>query len=103
MIIAAIVIGITVLVAVLLPFFIGAGGALAPAATETSPERVEALQKSILERYLQDEAAFARKDISKRAWTRRREFLMHRYIDAGRRLDFLRRQMSGQNRAGEKR
>ena len=90
MILAASIIGILVLLVVLAPFFVGAGGALAPAATETSPDKLEALQKAILERYLSDEAAFERKDLSHRTWKRRREFLMHRYLDAGRRLDFLR-------------
>lgn len=96
MIVVASMIGIFVLLAVLLPFFVGSGGALAPAATETSTERLETIQKSVLERYLLDEAAYERKDLSKRTWQRRREFLLHRYVDAARRLDFLRRAKSGE-------
>ena len=48
-----------------------------------------ASKAAILERFIQDEQAFENKTISKLAWEQRRTYLVNRYIDSARRLDFL--------------
>ena len=85
----AIAIVLILLASLLLPFFVGPGGFLAEASFKQDPESIENLQQAILERYLADETAFKEELISQSAWDKRREFLVNRYIDNGRRLDFL--------------
>ena len=75
----------------ILPFFTGRGGFLAAAGTINDPIRLEAMKVAIVARYVKEEVTFAEGDLSKREWTRRQEYLRHRYIDLVRRLDFLRR------------
>ena len=76
-------------VAILLPFFVGPGGSLQVSASINSIEILEASKAAILERFIQDEQAYENKTISKLAWEQRRTYLVNRYIDAARRLDFL--------------
>lgn len=82
-------VGLLLVVVVLTPFFLGKGGLLAEASTVDSPARLAALKSSLVVRYLEEEKALERGEISKRTWIRRQEFLMNRYIDASRRQDFL--------------
>ena len=78
-----------VLFFVLLPFFIGEGGILTEALTINSVDRLEKTQKLLLERYVQDEKAFSQGNISASSWQARKAYIVHRYIDAARRIDFL--------------
>lgn len=82
-------IGLILIVAVLSPFFLGAGGLLAPGSQINSADKLRAIKQALLDRYLEDEAAHKRGDLSDAAWRKRQEFLVHRYVDAARRLDFL--------------
>lgn len=90
MIYGAVVIGVLLIAVLLAPFFSGQGGLLAIGATINSPERLESLKTALLQRYLEDEAAHAAGHLSKIAWEKRKAFLTNRYVDASRRLDFLR-------------
>ena len=90
MFVFATVVSLLTLAAVLSPFFIGKGGQLAAAASVNSPERLEAIKRTILERYIEDEKAYEEKRLSRLAWEQRRLYLSNRYIDTARRLDFIR-------------
>lgn len=88
----AIGICLVVLIGVTLPFFVGEGGLLSEALSVNSVEKLAKTQDLLLKRYIQDEKAFTSGEISKRAWQSRKAYIVHRYIDAARRLDFLRAQ-----------
>lgn len=77
--------------AVVLPFFLGRGGRLAAAASVNDPVQLAGIQKAIVRRFVAEETANRRGDLSAREWHRRQAYLRHRYIDVTRRLDFLRR------------
>lgn len=83
------------LVATVLPFFAGRGGFLAAAGTINDPARLESMKAAIVARYVNEEVVFGNGDLSLREWTRRQEYLRHRYIDVARRLDFLKRAGKG--------
>lgn len=84
-----VIFSIVLLVVVLLPFSLGGEEQLLSAALTDSTERLHAEKKAILNRYLEDESAFERKVINKIMWQQRRQYLVNRYIDAARRLDYL--------------
>ena len=81
--------GLCLLLAVLAPFYFGKGGVLAESSSFQSRERLIGLRDSLVERYIQEEGAVKNKDFSERTWKKRQEFLINRYVDATRRLDFL--------------
>ncbi|MCX6126020.1 MAG: hypothetical protein NTV34_14905 [Proteobacteria bacterium] len=87
-----ILIGVTVLIAVLLPFFLGEGGLLLDAAKNDSIENLEKKQKIILERWLADEAAATSGLITTREWAMRERYLTNRYVGTTRRIDWLKNQ-----------
>lgn len=89
MVYLALLIGFLVITALVLPFFRGQGGFLQAGASVNSPARLQAMKDAVLVRFLEDEAAFKKGDLSKLAWERRKAFLSHRFVDASRRLDFL--------------
>ncbi len=89
MVYLATVIGILLLCALLLPFWFGEGGRLQSGSALASKADLEAMQKAILKRYQDDEAAFTRGDIGRGAWEKRQSFLINRYVDMARRLDVL--------------
>lgn len=82
-------IGVALILALMLPFFAGPGGLLAHGSQIDSRERLLAIREALLKRYLDDEAAFKRGDLSVNTWRKRQEFLVHRYVDVVRRIDFL--------------
>ena len=90
MIYICVLIGVALIATLLMPFFGGAGGVLASAALVRDPDQLESLKTQILKRYLDDEAAFKRGEVSAATWQKRQDFLTNRYLDAARRLDFLR-------------
>ncbi len=82
-------IGIVLLAVLMTPFWLGPGGPLQAGMSINSPEQLKALKTALLQRYLTEEAAHARGELSALAWNKRREFLTNRYIDVARRLDFI--------------
>jgi hypothetical protein len=87
--VVAVLTAIATLLVVLAPFFIGKGGTLAAASAVQSKDQLQQIKRALAKRYLIDEQAFENKEISMRAWNARREFLLRRYIDTARRLDYL--------------
>lgn len=90
MYIFAFVVSIITAIFVLLPLLLAKDGRLASAASQNSPERLEAIKLALLKRYIEDEKAFDSKAIPQIVWNQRKQFLVNRYIDAARRLDFIR-------------
>ncbi len=82
---------VTTVVLVMAPFGFGQGGLLLAASTNESVEVLRATQTEILKQWLSDEALSLSGSISEREWKLRQEYLMSRYVDASRRLDFLMR------------
>lgn len=85
----AVFISILVVCVVLSPFWIGAGGVLAAASAEESPEKLRFLKEQLLKQYLKDERAATQGHITAREWGTRKQFLINRFIDAARRLDYI--------------
>lgn len=81
---------LVVVAALLLPFVVGKGGTLQAASTIDSPDKLEAIQEAILKRYLEDEKAFENNRLGQVMWQQRRQYLVNRYVDSTRRLDYLR-------------
>jgi hypothetical protein len=65
------------------------GGSLQAASAVDSIDSLDAMKSAILERYLDDEKAFKAKQISKITWQQRRAYLVNRYVDTVRRIDYL--------------
>ncbi len=86
----AIAVAVGVLLIVLSPFWVGAGGSLQAASTESSPERLQQVKSALLRRYLVEEKAAAAGQLTTREWQARQQFLTNRYLDAARRLDYVR-------------
>lgn len=74
----------------ILPFIFGGADPLQAASSIDSVARLEAMRHAILKRYVEEQAAFQRGTISKSVWSNRQTLLVNRFIDATRRLDFLR-------------
>jgi len=94
-----VVIGLLLVFAVLTPFFLGRGGLLAASSSINSKEKLEFLKGAILNQYLADETIFLANEMSKLAWNARKTFLINRYIDSSRRLDYL-QFVESENEAG---
>ena len=80
------------LLVIIMPFFVGKGGRLAPASSMNDLGKLEDIRKQIIDRYVEEKGAFESKQITSGTWKKRQEFLENRYIDVCRRLDFLGRQ-----------
>lgn len=80
------------LLAVVSPMFRSEPTMLVASAAINDVEKLVALKEEILNRYLNDELACQTKRLSARAWHRRRIFLVNRYLDVCRRLDYLDKQ-----------
>lgn len=89
MTIVALILSALVIAAVVAPFLTGGERRLQSALFSNSPERLKAEKQSLVSRYLEDEQAFVKKRINKIMWVQRRQYLVNRYIDAARRLDYL--------------
>jgi len=88
MILAAVT-ALVVIVIICAPFLIGRGGALASASALSSVDHLEKVKNAIIGRYVKDQQAFENKEIGKKSWRGRQGFLLRRYVDAARRLDYL--------------
>ncbi len=84
-----ILIGILLILAVVSPFFWGQGGLLAASASINSRTKLADLKTAVLKQYLADEKLYKQGELSSLAWNKRRGFLVNRYIDSARRLEFL--------------
>lgn len=100
MLIFATSVSIVCVLFILSPFVLAKGGQLRVAASINSPDQLEAIKKSILARYIEEERAFNEKRILKMAWEQRKAYLTNRYIDAARRLDYLKDLVSEQKKRG---
>ncbi len=89
MIYLAVVVGIVLLSVLLAPFWLGPGGLLQASSQINSKETLVGLKDALMKRYLEDEKAFKEGNLSQLAWSKRKDFLTHRYVDAARRLDYL--------------
>jgi len=85
----AILIGLGLLVGLISPFVFGEGGPLQAGSTIQDPGTLISQKKAVLKRYIADEKAQEEGLISKTEWNRKKQFLINRYIDASRRIDFL--------------
>jgi hypothetical protein len=97
MIYLVVAIGVGLVAFVQLPFWVGPGGLLAAGSSVTSPEALIALKNAIVKRYLEDERAHGEGALGNLAWDRRRTFLVNRYVDASRRLDYLEHSRGGKD------
>ena len=95
MVLFAVFLSVVTVAALLAPFWLGAGDPLDYSASLNSAEQLEKLKDEVLSVYLKDERAFASGLLSGKSWRGRRDFLVNRYIDAARRLDFVARRQSG--------
>ena len=75
--------------AILSPFVLGEGGRLAAGSSVNSVDQLKAEKKALILRYIQDEQQFADSKISQHIWQQRRQYLINRYIDSAKRMDFL--------------
>jgi hypothetical protein len=96
----AITVAVITVAIVLLPFVLGKEGTLASAQSLNSIPQLEQVKAAIVKRFIEDEQAYHDKQINKFMWERRRMYLVNRYIDAARRLDFL-RHLSAAGQRGE--
>ena len=83
------VVALGLLALIVLPFFLGGEAQLVACAAINDHDKLTALREEIIKRYLTDEGAWQAKQISARAWHKRRIFLTNRYVDVCRRLDYL--------------
>lgn len=89
MIIVALVIAALLLAAVLSPFFVRESRVLSHGSSINSPETLRSLKDQLVRRMVEEEQAHRAGSLSDSAWNKRKQFLVNRYIDAARRLDFL--------------
>lgn len=90
MLLASVLTALVAVVVCLLPFVVGEGGSLRAAASINSIEKLEAIKQAILKRYIEDETTFEKNALAQVMWQQRRQYLVNRYVDASRRLDYLR-------------
>lgn len=89
MIAAAVVISFLLLLALISPFFVRESQVLSHGASINDPQVLQSLKDQLIRRYVEEEAAHKSGNLSDAAWQKRRQFLVNRYVDAARRLDFL--------------
>jgi len=88
----------TVVFIVLAPFFFGPGGTLQDASVTDDDAELEMRLTAILRRWLKDESAFERGEVSALEWRQRKKYLASRYVDGARRLAWLRSQQLNEER-----
>lgn len=83
------ILALVALLVIISPMFRSETKVLAASAAINDIEKLTALKSEILNRYLNDEQAQQANQLSARAWHSRRIFLINRYLDVCRRLDYL--------------
>lgn len=76
------------------PFFVYGNQRYSSTLNYDNLDLLLAIQASLLRRFLEDEKLAKQKELSSRAWASRKSFLMARYIDVTRRIDFIESQPS---------
>lgn len=89
MIVIAVIIALLLLAVVMSPFFVKESRVLSHGSSINSPETLRSLKDQLVRRLVEEEEAHRSGSLSDGAWNKRRQFLVNRYIDAARRLDFL--------------
>lgn len=74
---------------VAIPLWFFPAQTLQASATENSPEKLERIKKAVLRRYVEEEAIHSSSGMAGVVWEQRKSFLINRYLDAARRLDYL--------------
>jgi hypothetical protein len=92
----AIAIATLVAIILLIPFFAGPGGRLVASSASQSISELERQKQGILARYVHEEREFNAGEMSSLSWNQRRSYLVNRYVDASRRLDFLHAAQTGE-------
>jgi hypothetical protein len=87
--VVSIVTAALVVMVVLSPFFVGRGGALQAGSSVDSANDLLKIKSALLERYLADEKDFLEGRMNRLVWQQRRQFLVNRYVDTVRRLDYV--------------
>ena len=81
---------LVVLALILLPFFVGEGGRLQDASVSDSESNLEARLEALIGRWLREESAFLAGEITTTEWSQRQRYLTSRYVDAAKRLAWMR-------------
>ncbi len=89
MIVISVAISLVLVIVLLTPFFAKDTSALSQGSSINDPKLLKSLKDSLVKRYIDDDSAFKRGSLSALTWNKRRLFLVNRYIDAARRLDYL--------------
>jgi hypothetical protein len=89
MIVISVAISLVLILVLVTPFFAKDTSALSQGSSINDPKILQALKDSLVKRYIDDDAAHKRGSLSALAWEKRRLFLVNRYVDAARRLDYL--------------
>lgn len=87
--VASLITAAIVLIVVLSPFFFGRGGALQAGSSVDSKDSLLKIKAALLERYLTDERDYVEGRMNRLVWQQRRQFLVNRYVDTVRRLDYI--------------
>ena len=85
----AIIVSVVCFCLLIYPFFAYGKEKLNAVLSYDNLEQLKEMQQKLLTRYIMDEKAHAAGDLTASAWKSRRAFLVARYVDAGRRIDFL--------------
>lgn len=83
------ILAVVALLAIVSPMLRSEKAVLAASAAINDVKKLTALKHEILDRYLNDERAWQTKQLSTRGWHSRQTFLVNRYLDVCRRLDYL--------------
>ena len=89
MIVISVAISLVLVLVLVAPFFAKDTSALSQGSSINDPLLLRSLKDSLVKRYIDDDAAHKRGSLSALAWEKRRLFLVNRYVDAARRLDYL--------------
>lgn len=82
-------ISVVTIAVVAIPLWFFPAEKLEAGATENSAEKLERVKKAILRRYIEEEDLHAGSGVAAVVWEQRKSFLINRYLDAARRLDYL--------------
>lgn len=95
MVILALCVGFLATVCVLCPFWLGPGGKLDMSSSLIDLEQAQKLKQGILKRYIMEEKSYQEGYLIAYEWNRRKSFLINRYIDTVRRIDFIQKANQG--------
>lgn len=82
-------ISVITIAVVAIPLWFFKAEKLEAGATENSADKLERVKKAILRRYIEEEEIHSGSGVAGVVWEQRKSFLINRYLDAARRLDYL--------------